>query len=389
MESLDHLLNKLAAFESAESPVVSLYLDLQSNDHGRPNFEPFVRKEFKTRAQTFADGSPERESFERDVERINNYLEDELQPSAKGLAIFACAGADEFFEAVQLDAPVERHRLIVSSQPDIYPLVRLNDQYPRYAALLVDTNAARLFVFGLGARVAEREINNVKTNRTSVGGWSQARYQRHNENYHLHHAKEVVEALDRVVREEEVGRIVISGDEVIIPLLREQLPQHLAEKVVDILHLDIKTPEHEVLQATLETMREHDARDDAEKVGRVLGEYRAGGLAVVGARDTLTALEIGQVDELIISASRDAIKPDAEDRPEGAPASLSGEVGDAIIDAAAAEGDLRPEALTDSVTLADELVTKAQQTAARVTFIEDASLLAGVGGVGALLRYRI
>ena len=39
--------------------------------------------------------------------------------------------------------------------------------------------------------------------------------------------------------------------------------------------------------------------------------------------------------------------------------------------------------------LSDELVTRAQQTAARIRFIEDATLLADIGGVGALLRFRI
>jgi len=39
--------------------------------------------------------------------------------------------------------------------------------------------------------------------------------------------------------------------------------------------------------------------------------------------------------------------------------------------------------------LSDELVTRAQQTGARIRFIEDAALLAGIGGVGALLRFRI
>ena len=39
--------------------------------------------------------------------------------------------------------------------------------------------------------------------------------------------------------------------------------------------------------------------------------------------------------------------------------------------------------------IADEMVKRAQASAATVTFIEDASLLAEVGGVGATLRYRI
>jgi peptide subunit release factor 1 (eRF1) len=36
----------------------------------------------------------------------------------------------------------------------------------------------------------------------------------------------------------------------------------------------------------------------------------------------------------------------------------------------------------------DLLVTKAKQTGAIVTFIEDAALLASMGGVGAFLRWR-
>jgi peptide subunit release factor 1 (eRF1) len=39
--------------------------------------------------------------------------------------------------------------------------------------------------------------------------------------------------------------------------------------------------------------------------------------------------------------------------------------------------------------LADELVAKAQQNSARIRFIEDEKLLADIGGVGALLRFKI
>jgi peptide subunit release factor 1 (eRF1) len=43
----------------------------------------------------------------------------------------------------------------------------------------------------------------------------------------------------------------------------------------------------------------------------------------------------------------------------------------------------------DRWKLADELITQAHQTGARIRFIEDASLLTRVGGVGALLRFKI
>ncbi|MBP7778849.1 MAG: host attachment protein [Acidobacteria bacterium] len=313
--------------------------------------------------------SPQRLSVEADTERITTYLRDQLRPSSNGVAIFACAGAADFFEAMQLDAPFAEHRLHVADRPHLYPLARLADQHPPYAALIADTNAARLFVFGRGVTLRSDEVQGTKVSRTSVGGWSQARYQRHVENYHLKHAKELVEALDQVVREDGVEQIVLAGDEVITPVLRKQLPKHLNDRIIDVLRLDITTPEHQILKATTDALREHDGDTDADEVRRLLDQYRAGQLAVVGALATLTALTRGQVDVLLISASPDAVHDDTDtdaQRP-GDPDANPGE----------------------TVPIVERLVGLARTTGARVTFIEDPALLADMGGVGAMLRYRI
>src|SRR5919202_5512662 len=380
--TLEGIIDRLAEFEPVELPVVSLYLNAQANEHGRQDFERFLRKEFSERARTFKAHSPERESFERDVERINTYLRDELRPETNGVAVFACAGADDFFEAVQTVAPIESHRLYIYNQPHLYPLARLMDQYPRYAVLVADTNRARLFVFGRGKALSSDEIQNVKTKGSKVGGWSQMRYQRHLENYHLQHAKEVAEQLERVVREDGIEHVILAGDEVIIPLLKEQFPKAVAERVVDVLSLDINAPEHEILSESLAAMREHDLVSDQDKVQELLDQYRAGGLAVVGSTDTLEALAMGQVEELFIAARQQNVEGDREDV-----AILSdNEVAEPFVagqDGAVANID------PDSLIVADDLVTRARQTSARITFIEDATLLEEVGGVGAILRYRI
>ena len=146
---MNHL-DELAHFEPTGYPFISLYLNLQPDQHGRDNFESFVRKEFKAKAKSFAPESLELMSFERDTARIESYLRNEVRPSANGLAIFASAGANDYFKAVQLSAPLKRHDLHVNERPHLYPLARVIDQYPRYVALLADTNSARLFVFGLG-----------------------------------------------------------------------------------------------------------------------------------------------------------------------------------------------------------------------------------------------
>jgi len=384
--ALTEQLDRLARFEPAPYPVVSVYLDTRPDQHGRDSFQAFVRKEFRARADTYPEGTPDRESLDGDLERIRTYLERDVQPAANAIAIFACQAA-ELFEALQLEAPVEGHSLFIGDQPHLYPLARLISQHPRYAAVIADTNHARILVIGEGAIQNAQSLEGVKTRRSSQGGSSQARYQRHLSNYHLQHVKEVVDALERTVQREQLNAILIAGDPVVIPIFREQLPKHLAEKVIDEMTLATDAPEHEILRASYEALQKLNASGDRERVDAALDAYRAGGLGVVGADETLLALTNGQVDELLITASLGNLKGLQGTRAaQMALANDAGLAEPAVEPVAAGEAN---QADIGTVRLADELVTKAQQTGARITFIEDASLLERYGGVAALLRYRI
>ena len=114
--------------------------------------------------------------------------------------------------------------------------------------------------------------------------------------------------------------------------------------MVQIIKLDIHASERDVLTATLPKLQGHEARTGAEKVERLTQQYRGRGLAVAGPQETLEALAKGQVEELLISGGL-----------EISPA---------------------------------RVVTKAKQTGATVTFIEDGALLESIGGVGRFLRWR-
>jgi peptide subunit release factor 1 (eRF1) len=370
------LLDKLLEFEPASAPVISLYLDARVDEHGKRNFMPFVRKQLGERAKTYEIRTPERESFDEDSSRITAYLENGIDPATNGLAIFACSGAKNYFQVGVFEAPFPRNRLFVSDRPHVYPLARVIDEYRRYAVVLADTNRARIYVFATGQAVEEKSVENVKTKRTHVGGWSQARYQRHEENYHLHHIKEVVDALERVVNEEDIEQIILAGDETtVIPLLRDQLPKALAEKVIDAVNLGIDTPEHELLEQTSKVFQRHDSLTDAEKIERLLNEFRADDLGVAGVPDTLAALSNGQVEEMLIVASADNLLYDEEEVKK-------------VLQLYEPDQPL-PEQL-DQRIIADELVRRANLlSSARVTFIEDDARLKQLGGVGGLLRYRI
>jgi peptide chain release factor subunit 1 len=363
LDEIDAQLDRLAAFEAGPFPVVSLYLNLQPDERGRDRFEPFLKKEFGDRLRTYETQGPERQSLEKDFEKIGKYA-NELRPSANGLALFACSGAD-LFEALQLTAPVDAHRLYISREPHLYPLARLLDEYPRYAVVVTDTNLARIYVFAANTVERAEQVAGVKVRRHKMGGWSQARYQRHVENYHLQHVKDVVDALERIVRDDRIASVIVAGDEVVVPRLKEQLSKELTARLVDVVKLDIRAPEREILDLTIARMREKDAVDDRERVQGLLDAYRANGLAVVGVESTRRALELGQADELVITAALEMLDASHESFPDSA-------------------GDR-----TVAERVANELIAKARQTSASVRFVQDGSLLAGVGGVGALLRFRL
>jgi peptide chain release factor subunit 1 len=363
MPQLDELaaqMDRLAAFEPGPFPVISLYLNLQADARGRDSFGPFVRKELAARISTFA-GAPERESLEHDAERIEAYLGG-IDKSANGLALFACHGAD-LFEAFQLAAPFDAHSFSVSTQPHLYPLARLLDEYRRYLVLLTDSNRARIFVFAANEAEQKSEIEGQKTKRHKVGGMSQARYQRHVENYHIQHAAEIADIIARTVRDEKIDHVIIAGDQTMEALLKEQLPKDVTERIVDVLRLNVNASERTIVEATLAALREQDAQTDRERVEELLGEYRANGLACVGLAPTRAALDLGQVDELVIAASPDGI------------AKVKGGKGGGQ--------DLTPEEQA-----ANDLVLRARNTSASIRFIEDASIAAAIGGVGAFLRFN-
>ncbi|HEY0427938.1 MAG TPA: Vms1/Ankzf1 family peptidyl-tRNA hydrolase [Pyrinomonadaceae bacterium] len=372
----NNTVEKLLSFEPAGFPFISLYLNTEPNENGQFNFNVFARKQLSEYADNFEAESSERESFDRDAERILEYLGN-IKPTTKGAAIFACAGAGDFFLTREFNVPFEEDYFFVFDKPYIFPLTRLLEQNPMFAVVLADTNAANIYTFKRGHVIDQEEIQNEKTKRVAAGGWSQQRYQRSVENFHQQHAKDIVEELEKIVRDEHLDQIVLSGDEaVIIPLLRAEMSKELDEKVVEVLSLNINTPEHELMEAAEQAIFQNQTLIDKEKVDNLFEQNYDDGFGVTGVEKTLAALANGQVQELYISADFDKIEYDAKQVYKILSAYAPGEDGEVP--------DIRRQG-----KVVDELLRRAIESADSIRFIKDENLLSEVGGVGALLRYKI
>jgi peptide chain release factor subunit 1 len=352
MRDVRRALRALAELEPGQLPVLSVYLDMRPHATGE---NPAVRagtvilkNRLREVENTYLPRGPELDSIRADAVRIDRYLEDEYDVATDGLALFACAGRG-LFETVETGVPFE-DQVTVAPQPDLFQLARLVDEHETAVVAVVDSNTSRLFVTRRGVL---REVGGADENakffrtRPMMGGLNQASYQRHNANMRAAFARETAAELARLVEAEGASRVVLAGDAVAIPLLQDALSPRMTSLVGDVLRLDIRTPLDAVAEEVQQVLAEAEAEQSQSAADRLVGAVRAGGLGVPGLEATRTALEHGQVDELLLDP---------------------------------AEG---PDAATRA-----ELVRQASLTGAMVEVVEGHDGLRRLGGVGALLRYR-
>jgi peptide chain release factor subunit 1 len=369
-----NLVRKLVDFEPVTTPFVSVYLDTRPNENGKKDHDVFLKKQISEAVASVERDSSAYRSLTADGDRIRSYVES-LDPSVEGAAIFACSEAG-FFEAFSFHVPFEEDLFFVFDSPHIYPLVRLISRHRRFAVAAADTNSAHIYVFKRGEQFRKQDIQNTKTNRTEVGGWSQMRYQRHVENFHQQHAKEVVAELEKLVRDDRIEKIVLAGDEsVIIPLLRSEMSKDLATHVVGTLPLNVNAPESEVYEEAQKLIFRENTLEDLEKLDLLKEQSYDGGRGVTSFEKVLTALLNGQVQELYINADFDTIGFNI------------GRVNEIFRDYSPGIDASLPSTKQAGLVI-DQALKLAIRSADDIRFIEDEGLLEEAGGAGALLRYQ-
>jgi peptide subunit release factor 1 (eRF1) len=347
------VLRRLAEVQPSGLPVLSIYLDMRPQATGE---NPGVRSgliilkdRLREIEKTLGPRGAPLDSVRTDTMRIQEYREREFPISTQGLALFACAGAG-LFEVVEAGVPFE-NQVSASPMPDLFQLARLLDEQETTVVALVDTNTARLFVSRLGF-FNEVDGPNDRDRRDyrkrSMGGWSQARYQRHIDKHRMDFAQEAAAEMERLVAAEGAVRLLLAGDEVAIPLLRDALSPDVAKLLQDdVLRVHIRAPRGDLQSEIAPLLAQVEAEDAHTVADRLLGAVQADGLGVIGVERTWTALEHGQADVLLIAPQ--------------APVSA----------------DVR-----------SQLIRLATNTGALVEVVESHTRFEELGGVGALLRYR-
>jgi Bacterial archaeo-eukaryotic release factor family 10 len=223
MQHVRDLLRKLANFDPGGALVLSVYLDMRP--HGdSPAIRPsliVLADRFRQIEKTLLPRGAALDNFRLDANRVQRFLDEHAGPWLQGVAMFAC-NSHQLFEVIETGVPFE-NQVVLEPVPDLFQLARLVDEQETAVVALVDTNTTRLFVTRSGflEEVAGPDDDPFGYRQRNTGGLNHKQYQRRVQNQREAFTREAV--LEELVTQEGAKRMILTGDEVAIPLLHQAL----------------------------------------------------------------------------------------------------------------------------------------------------------------------
>jgi peptide chain release factor subunit 1 len=281
-------LRELVAFDGADNPVLSLYLNVDPRTTTTEAYKLTLRNLF--------DSVPDANAA--DKARIEQYIDLEYDRQARGLVVFSCQKRD-FWRVFPLDVPV-KDAVMVSRRPLVRGLVDLLNIYGHLGVIAVDKQGARFYSFHLGALEEVVGALGEDVKRHKQGGWSASRYQRHEDEAARSNLKSFVELTDSFTRQYGWRQLVLAGAHSTVSQFRNMLPAHLNKLVIGVMPLETDAPLQEVRERAEALAREaYERRTDALAEELVVQANK--GDAVLGLNATLEALQNGSVYQLFFT----------------------------------------------------------------------------------------
>lgn len=363
-------LRELATYQ-AETPILSVYLDVDPTEHKTDEYKLALRQMLKQ-----ADGL----AAAKDVAAVQRFFDHEYGWSGRGVVVFSCV-REEFWRVYSLAVPVASG-VTVARKPYIWPLAALVDAYGSYAVVQVDRQGVRLFLFEMGelqtaSGYLGEEVRKLKKGRGSSGGAGRRGgapiSSRREEEVAQRNIREAVKATKGFYRKYKPQRLIVAGTDQTVAQFYEALPKPLREAVIGSFGVDVNATEPEIRDRSLEILHQVEKQREKALVDAVFTAAAKGRGGAIRLADTLGAAHEGRVKTLVVA--RDY-------HPPGYQCGNCGYITDQPLDVCSFCGGEFAE-IPDA---AEALVTKVIEDGGRVEVVDDHPKIAEFG-VGALLRY--
>lgn len=359
------ILDILARAPEAKTPVFSCFVNLEDGkEHALMLAESSFLEFRRTLPEAFQHHADEA------LEEFEFVLSIDVESKSKGFAFYFRTGSAPFCHWVQLQVPLKTS-FVIGQHPVLLPLLELQDRYDRYFVLISTHEKARILEIQLGEAIDDKRLGQ---------GWERSPLGRSitHRHYQTNMADrgdaffdEKIAVISKLLEGSSQKRLILAGYPENIKHLRERLPRHLQQYILDELPLCDRNDSEKIVTATLETLVKQEMLESESMLREFHEEYEKDGLVVLGTESCREAILSGLVDTLLVTQ---ASRPSAP-------------IWKAYLKDWQSEDSIsETPALFE--TEKEEILRLALENDIMVEFVQPDWLLDAHQGVGALLRYR-
>jgi peptide chain release factor subunit 1 len=355
---------------------ISFYLNLEPTEFATPPARASAIRslldEGEKKLKEIEDGHADR-ALRADFQRARDFFGGELPTDgARGLAVFL-SGESDLFEVIRLPRPIQSE-VVISDSPFIEPLVDLVSG--TWCILLCNRRTGRVFR-GSSDRVDEvfRVTSEDVLSQSDAGGWSQAHYERGQDEEAHRHLKRVADLLHRRFRRAPFDYLLVGSPEELSSDIERTLHPDIAKRLAGRVSVDVEnTTADDVFAAARPVIEEHERAAERAALDRLHEGVGAGSRGVSGLDDVLGVLNERRVETLLI-----------EERFQ-MPGTKCPQCGSLFLDnLTSCPADESPTDPFDDIV--EEAVELAVAQSADVVIARHHDDLEEMGGIGAVLRF--
>ncbi len=335
------------------------------------------------------------------LDKVLNHLKNYRETPKNGLVVF-CGNVSKFEGAADIEIwslePLEPVSVRLYRCDQVFILEPLKDMVREkevYGFILVDRGEADVGLLK-GKKIESLiHMESIVPGKTSKGGWSQARYARVREGLLNDFLKEVGETATSKLKDlKDLKGIVIGGPGPTKNEFAEGdfLVYNLKNKVLGIVDLSYTGDMglREAVERSEDLLKEAGIVREKKILEKFFSELSKNGLAVYGLKETISALEGGNVDTLLLSEEIDWVKIKYS--------CVCGNSIEKTVNRELAENQICPNCnkrfqIERQEDLTEKIIETAERMNTKVEILSSGSQqgnqLKEMGGIAGILRYRV
>jgi peptide subunit release factor 1 (eRF1) len=291
--------------------VVSAYADTRVQDgfhrYVRQNLDNLAAEAAKLLGETRA-----RKELEQSLEAIREAARENLDPSARGLAVFAGISRG-LRQVMPLEFPVD-NRLVIDEEPFVLPLLERWYAAPPYLVTLFDSNQAHLFearhgrsepLGGLVRDDARQDIQRDKPRFTYKKRFAATRHERLQGTEDAPFCREVARTIADHWKDQDFAGMILLGKPQHTSAVRGQLPREIEALVVGEASHPMTTQPDELADDASRMAAEWETRREREILAEHNERWKENHLVANGPTDVLDALQQGRAVQVLLGTRRD------------------------------------------------------------------------------------